>query len=629
MSIMQQKLETAWEYRIDRRLEECLALCAELKQEMGLPTGNFQSAQLERCVGGKKTWESVASLALLSASLVRALQGIADGARLVGEVEKFVRERSSIGTFPLHFEKGMIAFAQGDYSLALEHFLTANTKAEAAWEKLSNQINLLLCLDTLGLPYEKTLQELTETLLLATASPAKTQVEIQLQTFQMRRSFREGKVKEAFSHSFEKINQAYYYLLWLRSLPYHQGYEPLSTEDLARFHEERFFWQCGYRVRSLKGVLHPEDLSPVRLTEFSDRLYLWVWKWLLSPESFPIDKVTSQLKSLSLLHDAHRMTVEDVYLIRNSLLWMGLFDPTHEKVLSQKVATLNTQISAHYPLFELESLFIHFCRALRDEKNTLADDLALEIEGHPLCQRKELYFCPLLQSLRGKKVKIPEHLKGLSRHLHSSLVQKTPRKQAITVDLTLFNVAIPGMKKPLHSRPMVLALDLLRAESSVSIEKFCDSCFGISKFDSTIHMPRVYNLLARLKAMKHSKVSFRVRDGFVVSEGDWGSIVFARDGEFSKQLSHASEWMHFMKVSPPVVDASPKRESSGGEKRTLSWNGCLKRKDIERILNRPRSTTNRILAELIEKGTVVREGGARQARYRMKNISEINLESFT
>ena len=286
---------------------------------------------------------------------------------------------------------------------------------------------------------------------------------------------------------------------------------------------------------------------------------------------------------------------------------------------------LGGTFSETYPIFELEALFIHYCRALRDRDTAVAKDLSAEIESHPLSQEKEIYFGKLARILNGKKVKLPGHLVPFADHLLSAFSQKETGKQALTVDLTLFLVSVPQEKKPICSRPMALAFDLLRMGRGASLEDFCRTCFGLSRFDPTIHMPRVYNLLWRLNSLKHSGLKFRVRDGIVYSEGDWRRVSFVRDGLLSKQLSAQPEWATLITESSARHEPS---EPSISKKSSLYWEGFLKRAEVEKLLARPRSTTNRILKRLVTQGVVIREGGARHARYRLKQLSEINLEKL-
>lgn len=444
-------------------------------------------------------------------------------------------------------------------------------------------------------------------------------------------SFHAGKISEIFhDRRFQKLDQAKYYLLWLKSLPYHRFYSPLRDEELAVFHEERFFIAKAYRLRSLKGTLHPDDIRSIRPTEFADRLYLWVWKWLLNPDDFPIHKVTTQIQNLNLAGEAHRMTAEDSYLIRNSLLWLGLLDPLHEKSLLEKLAALRGQFAVGLPVFELESSFIHYCRALRDGHESLARDLLAEIEGRIPSHNKDLHFHAMAKALGGKTVAIAEPLRPFLWHLRNAIRPIETGRKGLTVDLTLFKLSEPASKekkKPVYSRPMALAMDLLRQSGGASVEEICRICFGITRFEPLIHMPRVYNLLARLNALKTSKLRFRVRDGLVVTDGDWSSVAFLRDGALSKSLSRQREWANFLSEASPEEPAVLKPPVLP-KKKSVYWEGYLKRADVETLINRPRSTTNRILTGLVQKGLVVREGGARHARYRLKYLSEIQLEEF-
>ncbi|MBI1861164.1 MAG: MarR family transcriptional regulator [Deltaproteobacteria bacterium] len=623
-----QKLERAWELRINRDLEECLPLCADLKREVQLGAGDFDRAKLDEAVLlSGAPWKVVADVALLWTSIVRTLQGVSPAARLIEEIDRFVWNHDPSGIFALHFEKGNLAYDKGDYGLALEGFLAASSQAAAPWEKLCSRADTLFCLNNLGLPQESALRDVENYLTTFTPSPATHLIHGQVEGLKMRLLFREGKISQTLSFPRQcGANQANFFQLWVRSLPYHSHYRPLSREELDAFQQARYFTNGKYRVRSLTGIIHPDDLTAVRPTEMADRLYLWVWKWLLNPEAFSIQKVTSQLKNINLLQDAHRMTVEDVYLISNSLLWLALFDPAHENRLLEGVKELEPQIRSHYPIFELESLLIHYCRSIRDGYQEQADDILTEMESYPLSRSRELYFCPLVKALRNNKGGLTDHLSLFYKHLRLALFQKRVTKPAVTVDLTKCQVSGPGLKKPILSRPMAVALELLRARESVPLEEFCHACFGFSQFDSVNHMPRIYNLLARLKMLKKSAITFRVKNGLVLAEGDWGRFAFVRGGAFSKQLAGQPEWAQF------VMNHNRKPVTTEGlspaKKSRLHWEGSIGRAEIEALWGRPRSSTNRILSELVKRGVVVRSGKTRHARYHIKNFSEIVLKEL-
>lgn len=628
METVDSQIERAWEHRILRDLEKTFVLCTELKNALGFPTGSFNWERLESLVVEGRPWKVVAAVAVLWSSVERDLKGVLASETLIKEIEKFVWHHDSLGLCSLHFEKGMISFSKGDYSQALENFLVAKAKADASWEKICTRANILFCLENLGMPFEEALQELTSTVQSESPTPAKRFVESQMLAFKMRMHFRGGHFKDLqLSFDEQPVIQAGYYRLWLKSLPYHRYFELPSPAEIAQLHNARFFVNRDYRVRTLKGILHPDDLSTARITDFADRLYLWVWKWLLNPEEFAIEKVSAQLLRLNLLSYTHRMTLEDLYLVRNALLWIGLFDPSNEKTLLRKISNVEGLISTTYPLFEFEALFIYYCRAIRDKNASLANDLAGEIEQNSLSTNGDLHFFPLLQELLHKKGAIAEHLRQFSDYLRELLLKDGDIPHSLIVDLTFNKIRALGEKKSIHSRAMVVALDCLRTEPTVSVEKICSLCFGISKFDSFIHMSKVYNLLARLRGLKHCPIDFRVRDGFVIAEGDWQSIQFVRKGIFSKQLSETPEWSAFMRSNTPLVHQeeesySPQRQM------TLIWKGYAKREQIEKMLNRPRSTTSRILKELVKKGAVSKTGTTRNALYRMENTTEIDLRNL-
>ena len=131
----------------------------------------FGSEKSEETTGA--SWELIADVALLWASLERTLHGPAGGEGLIREVEAFVWRHNCFGVFSLFFEKGMRAFGRGDYALALEEFLAGKPLANASWEKLCVRANILFCLENLGVSHHEALGEVKDCLSHSPDNPAK------------------------------------------------------------------------------------------------------------------------------------------------------------------------------------------------------------------------------------------------------------------------------------------------------------------------------------------------------------------------------------------------------------------------------------------------------------------------
>src|SRR5207237_1271108 len=135
-------------------------------------------------------------------------------------------------------------------------------------------------------------------------------------------------------------------------------------------------------------------------SEKVDRIYLWVWNWLRDEEGFHVSRIATSLAGGWVTGAAGRFTVEDKLLIRNSLLWLSLFDPESRQRIDELLESLAIPSPSRCPLLDLEHLVIRHLIALRDGDSSSASDALSLMTRHPLWSSPEILFRQLVEGVR-------------------------------------------------------------------------------------------------------------------------------------------------------------------------------------------------------------------------------------
>ena len=589
----------AWQLRIRGDLAGSMARLSALNDELRLSasaTGTPSGPALDALV--------------LSLSLQRAT-GDSEPPRLrLADLEAGFKASGRPLPAILCYEKGMGLFSRGDFYPALDLFLQGSGAEGEPLYRLWCLTNAVFCLNNLGLPHVEKLREARSLLARLKAKHDVDKVEAQLSAFELRIQFREGKL-ERFPPPVSgptSLDQRLYFRLWARLLPYHRGYRPPSDRELTAFlPPETGLDSHRYRLRTLQGVLHPDDWAVARPSEWVDRLYLWIWMWLANPDHFSFSRISLVLSNFPLSQMGHRLTVEDGCLLKNMLLWLELFEPSAEASLRKAWEWIPEPRNVAYPLFELEGLAIQYWKARRDREKTLSDDLSLSLRSHPLWKSPCHHFAEIISHTDGNSVRVPPPLERLAHYLDGILGVAPGEKRAwLVVDLDRWQIR--AQKQNYYSESLCLALDLLRRLEAVPCEAFVEQCFGLSRFEPEHHLPKVYNLLSRLKRITSEKLRFSLREGLVRSEGNWDGVYFRKTRPRSGPVR-----LRFGQVEPAPLVPQPVSRLGG-----IRWEGALGRHELAVRLGRPRSTTNRLLNTWLQRGWISRVGKGKATRYCIK-----------
>lgn len=618
------EINHAWLRRMNQGIEESRVLVADLKRNLGIPLGPVTEDVLKSL---NVPLAQLAEVLLLTAANARADGQWETAAQLIQLTENYLNANGEPLPFSLHFQKGIMAQVEGDFSSALEHFIAARLGAKEPWRQAAAVANSLFCLESLGLPLERSREELAVLLKRKETREQVPGVVSQIEAFELRYAFRRGVPSEVMGsvpRSTDEIDQIFYYRLWVSELPFHSSFRqlgPLWKENFSL--SSPWFHQKSYRLRTLQGLLHPDDLENFKETEFSDRFYLWTWRWLSQPDEFPVERVMSLLGGVDLEEMAYRLSSEDFQLIRNALLWLGLFDPSSFQPISRLIQSIRPPQVRDFPLFEFEREVILYLGALRDRRETEAGDFLRNLSWHPLWRSKEIWLARLTTSLIEGKPGKDYPLAVLEEQLRRFLF-KDPAAAGVklTIDLAHARLITVGGQTPLLSAALCSAFELLHGKESVEAEELLRVCFGIPNLDPEIHNPKIFNLLSRMRKLAPPGLDFHMKSGRIYAQGSWAGVEFRRRHSLSGALQDCVQWKSIVRRAParkPAEAETDRFVRPVQALKKLKGRGEMTREDLEELTGKSKSTASRMIARWLKQGVLKKTGKARNTRYLVVN----------
>jgi hypothetical protein len=611
MGQLVKKLERAWELRMNLRIDECEALLREC-----------------RAVRAGTSRETEMDIRLLEASLTRARGDLAGSERLLSEIES-IRDLGAVEPFQLPFQQGLNAYMRCDYTTALDRFLVACRVHRSPVEKGYALSNVLLCLECLGLSSDEVFEELKGLATGLDTTAAFPGLATTLRSYELRTWFRAGQfaaVGAGGSAPSGRLMQEQYYQLWVSELPFHPDLGPARLREKLYLASPSFHLKT-YRVRTLQMQVHPEDLKDFKVTELCDRIYLWVWKWLSDPARHPVDRIVSLLTAVDLREIAPKLTAEDFQQLRNSLLWLSLFDPGGFASVYKIIQSLQIPHIRDFPLFDFERKAVEYLISVKEKGESLP--LLEALRAHPMWKNQEYLLSAVLEALTsGNELDGPAaedarfgRLAGLRKSLEPFFADFEPVQGAeLFVDLSNWVVRATSEKRRTISEPMCLAFHLLKSQGSVGFAEMLRTAFGLQRYDATIHDPKIFNLLARMRQFAPAGLTLKTKGGRIYVSGSWNGVSFVDrpDGVSRRSLARLG-WTELMNNQARKIPAD-----AGIAKRWLTPAAALKqlagkkeisRQDLEKLMGMSRSSASRIISRWIEQGWVIKVGNAKRCRY--------------
>lgn len=524
---------------------------------------------------------------LLKASLLRA-QG--QRQRSSALLQKILTKTDSLGEprgFRLLFELGLDHWIDQDVANALEFFLLAERKARNPEESLFSLSNILWCLEALDLGRNEVEVKIENILQELGLSPNISHVVEQWSAYQLRKLF----YTQMKAPAGEMVRgQPSFFSQWARSLPY-MGGRNISL-DLS----QDYIWQGGYRTRTLAGIWVPSDRSAVRAGDAIDRLYLWTWLWMAKRPEVTQEKLFYTLESVLNEVDIETESKENILLLRNSLEWILLLEPSLSGRMQKTVASLRKIQSNHYPILETEYFLIQGLSPHSDSA-----DLDLAVRRFQVFER----ILRETKSVKDQACVLPLLKERLSPFLQ---LQHSSESFALIVDCLREEVRIPSREYVLHSPGLVKLLASLAKTERVPIEYFVEPGSDLRS---------VHNFVARARKLMSAK-SILLRKHEIVRGPDWPKILILHP-ESQKAANEISAIPGWSKRKN-FVDSEVHLQAA----RAL-LPAIFDRLSLEKKMQVSKATACRMIEAWLAEKKISKLGKAKATSYSWVPLKELNL----
>jgi hypothetical protein len=541
------EIEKAWHQRYNRELDACEQTVTKLEQD------HFEDREVQ----------------LLRASLLRASGQLAKSDQMLSSLN------SDEGNFGgrLAIQQALNYFSIGDYARAWPLFQRAKNLLTNDIERMIAVTNLIGCRDNLGLSFDAELAEAEN------FSPKLMgkfpELFSQLRLLRLRLFFRRGELHKIFDNSQKIPSQEQYFRHWVGSLPYSKiALTEIDPSDLP----SHFF---QFRLHTLLGKVEQQSTATIKSSELIDRIYLWVWKWLVGEAAYPLSKIISQIQNLN--NNSTLSTCEDFLLLRNALGWLDLFGRSN---ISEKFLKKYSQFSStEFSLLNHEWNWIQYFVAKRDGVSARC----------PANLFPDLGFFQLengeggLGSFQQKFM----HLKSF----------RYDQKNTIYPNQSLA-ISANGNKLQSHDPVMLAALTL--KFPSISFASLAKVLWGIRGYDPLIHAGRVQRVIQKFK--KFFAVKCSTKDGILYTE--WLKVPLIYNSSSAVLLPFEnSDWLSLagnVVGKPSEYEADEKVKKIGKK---------ILREEIEKNLGCSRATAARWIKKRVESGHLKKIGNGKKVHY--------------
>jgi hypothetical protein len=211
---------------------------------------------------------------------------------------------------------------------------------------------------------------------------------------------------------------------------------------------------------------------------------------------------------------------------------------------------------------------------------------------------------------------------GIYPNVHQALTLRRSNPRGLDLIVDLASDRILKGKVMVISSPLARLLNILKHRDFADLSEIASSCFGLWRYDSLVHAPRIFNLLTRARKLLPHGLKLLVRDQRVYTQGSWKQVRFLEESAWSLQLKANAEWLSL--ISP---EAQRKRIGAKfiGPQRTLKILRTLHsstlefdRHEIEKIAGVSKSKALRWITTWCKNGIIVPKGRGRKSSYLLK-----------
>ncbi len=496
-----------------------------------------------------------------------------------------------------YHQKGLQEIVRLKYAAALENFILAAEFADCLFDRILAESGILSCLYHISKPCLKKLKILDRLLLECDDEELVAYIKSFIQHWSIRAYFGDGQTQRALDYDTQQGTQSHYLQLWIRSLPYLEEDKKISQSALSAFLAQQDFHLKSVRMTTLSGDLKfDSNFKTSNMSEYIDRLYLWLWDWLLKPNEnhfYLLNTVLEQVlacaeDSTSLLQQRD----EDLDILETCLKWCSLFDDLFaQRVLPLQKILTNLKKSSN-PRLDFEKSLI---QDLQERKKSKLKKKKLFASDHRIFQSN-----PELWS---------KHFQTLNDHI---LLQKRRSDASIIVDPAKGRLKVN--KEVYHSDILARAVHLAFQNESCRFADFFLYVFRFKVYSSEDHSQKIHNLINRIKKIFRGKLQMKTRDEvifFTLSPSLKRSAVLRGDTHHFKALQESFTFNAqttrkekiLRTLTPQIV-----LNKSRGQTR-------FKRQELEKVLGLSKASTQRWIQKWESDGIIRRSGQGKSSFY--------------
>lgn len=605
---LKKELHQAWAYRNSQQLE------AAEKAYNAIQSRTQSTDRLPE--------ELHIEVKLLKASLLRGRQQLEDSETCLIEVKNRF-DNSNIVKIPFNYycQRGLNLFYQGYFPSALEYFSRAQKIADTAEEEALATGNLLLCLDNLNLPTVKAVQNLKALVNELSEDYFHQAILPQLESFEIRQAFRQGNISQVFTPPLrssdrflpEQFSQSQYVKLWVSHLPY-INIHGVTLDVVPLIETPHFLWK-HFRLRTLLFDARYGNDESVKISERIDRLYLWLWKWMVAPKTIPLSSVEECWRNLDPCEVCSQTTAEDFVLLKLCLRWTRLFD-TRWVVPSQEWLKKSTPPNIQEsPLFQYEYLLLDYLEALQLNDRSQSKILLSQLKAHPFYTDTFLNFYEIINGTYRQEVSSHPAFSLGRRWFYKSKGSKTTsvgsNQKPLVINLQNFHWKYGNTEGV--SKSLCLLIKALYEHESLSFDELMQICFSISTYDEDLHRAKIMNLLTRIRKVLPKDFIIFTRDQWVYTKGQIKKILFENHETkysqwelpsiFERPCLEQNQFRMDRWIQPSIVVKKFKDKSK------------ITRQELQLFLKLSKATTNRLLLRWQDEGFLIKQSTGRSIFY--------------
>jgi hypothetical protein len=556
-------------------------------REARLILDRLQNRPLE--VGTEASSETLLEIQLLTASLLRAEASLEkSNAILVSIAESVPLEKQP---FQYFLQKALNLFVVGNFSVALEFFLLADKLSLTDHNRAVCLMNVLICLESLGLPTSGTLLELEFVMKRAREQKAAfvLATDAQLQAFYLRRDFRQGQIKILKFQESEDGAQAEFQQAWVHHLAFINSKDFDKEASLRKLFFAEALHAKKYRLKTLMADSAMSDGKETPCNHEVDRLYLWTWNWLASPTERNRKNLSLVLSEFDFPGVLGKVTATSAYMLRNALGWIALFQPKLSSWVKGYVSHLPAAPAEGYGLFDYEAAWISELALSAKSARPFAH------RKHSLDKSKDLLFAKFAKTWAGE------------------LVKDKSTKASVRVNLSTWT--IESKHKKSISKPVCLVIEQLKHHKALSFADALGLAFEIAPYDSEVHSLKIFNIISRVKKVLPTSVKIRTKNEMMYWIGPTSSVQIEDLGPHARAIFN--DGVSFGAVKRVAEENFNQIHPRQILPRLRSGNR-FSRSELQKALKISKASTARWIRRWSTEGLVTRKGAGKSARYSLE-----------